>query len=259
MNDNMLDPRLRIGGNLPPEPIDVDVAIDDLIGNANRWAARCPVIETEEVAKDAIDQLNKLKAHRAEYEALRKAEKKPFDDGALAVQRKWLPRTERIDACIKLFDGLRRGWLNLQEAARLKAEREAAEAAFEAQRRADQLAEQAKAGGAHVVTNTILGMEAAAEAERAREALRAVPRRAQVRGNLGGRTHSLRTYWFADVVDWQKCFDYFHEPEDRGDPNSRRIPVRELREVLISLANAKARTGVRNPDLPGCWIDFEEK
>lgn len=246
MNDNIPDPRFGIGGNLPPEPIDVDATIDALIANANDWAGRHLVIEDEKVAKDALDNLNKLQAHRAEYDEMRKAEKKPFDDGALAVQRKWVPRIDRIDACIKPFNGLRNAWLNLKEVRR-KAALEAAElAAAEAQRRADQLAEKAKAGGPNVVTNTILGMEAEAEAEKARKAVAAVPQRAQERGNLGGRTHSLRTYWYADVIDQDLCYQHF-----RARP--------EIKDVLAKLANAAARAGTRNPNLPGCWVDSEER
>jgi len=236
-------PLAGLGHNLPPEPIDVDAEIQELIANANRWAERYPVVETEEVAELALDNLDKLKAHRAQYEALRKEEKRPFDEGAKAVQQKWLPRLERLDACLEVFDSLRVGWLRLKDA-RLRAQREAAEReAAEAQRQADQLAEQAKAGGHGTVTNLINATEATQEAERKRQVAAAIPRRAQASGALGGRTHSLRTVWLANVVSIEKAFEHYKARK-------------EVKELLNRLANADARAGIKK--IPGCYVWSEE-
>ena len=247
MNDSVLDPRLGIGGNLPPEPIDLArESVDALIKNANKWAEDVPIIDSEGLAASCNDVLNKLDAHLKELDEQRIKEKRPHDKAAAAVQAKWKPLLDKLEICKNAIAPLHSAWLRLKEA-RLKAERETKQReAAEAQRRAEQLAEQAKAGGANVVTNTILGMEAAAEAEKARRAVAAIPQRAQSRGNLGGRTRSLQTVWRAEIIDQDKCYLHF-----RGR--------QEVKDILSQLANAAARSGVRNPDLGGCWIFSEDK
>jgi hypothetical protein len=235
-------PLAGIGHNAPPEPIDIDAEIEALVANADAWAEQHPVIENEEVAAKAIDNLNQLQEHRAEYDALRKKEKKLFDDGAAAVQKKFLPKLERIDACIKVFVRLRSGWFAREEAQREAAEREAEREAAEAQRRADQLTEQAQARS--TATNWIDATNATQEAARKRQEAAAIPKKTQIRGSLGGRMHSPRTYWYAQVVEIEKAFHHYKART-------------EVKELLISLANADARSGIRS--IPGCLVWSEKK
>jgi hypothetical protein len=237
-------PIAGIGHNAPPEPIDVDATIEKLIANANAWAEQHPVVETKEIAAEAIENLNQLQKLRAQYDALRKKEKKPFDDAAAAVQNKWLPKFERIDACIKVFVRLRAGWFERDKAQREAAEREAEREAAEAQRRSDQLTEQAQARS--TATNWIAATNAVQEAVRKRQEAAAIPKKTQIRGSLGGRVHGPRTVWFAYIADQDLCYQHFRDHPD-------------MKALLQRLANAAARSGVRNPNLGGCWVDSKEE
>jgi hypothetical protein len=86
------------------------------------------------------------------------------------------------------------------------------------------------------VTNLISATEAAQEAERARQEAAAVPRRAESRGALGGRTRNLRLTWHAEVVDVDLVYHHY-----RDHP--------EVQALLYRLANEAASSGVRNPAL----------
>jgi hypothetical protein len=243
-----LPPDHQIGANFPPEPIVAteDQRIAALIEAANKWTEQHPVITTKDVAAACMDYLDQLDAQWAAFDDRRKAEREPHNAALKAIQDKWLPRLERIDICRRALRPIKQAWLRF-DAARLKAEREAEEhKAAEAQRRADQLAEQAMAGGPNAVSQTIIALEATQEAERARQAAAAVPQRAQVRGNLGGRTHSLRTVWMANIVEQDLVYRHFRNHS-------------EVKDLLQRLANAAARGGARNPNLPGCWIFSEEQ
>ena len=69
----------------------------------------------------------------------------------------------------------------------------AARAAAEEQRRAGQLAEQAKAGGPGAIATAIVAYEATQTAEQARKAVAAMPQRAQVRPFRPSSTTTLST------------------------------------------------------------------
>jgi hypothetical protein len=248
-NENSLPTDHQIGANFPPEPIELvaeDKRVAELIEAANKWCEQYPTIEDDAVAAACMDYLNQLDANWTAFDERRKAEREPHNKALKEIQEKWRPRLDRIDICRRALRPLKQAWLRLKEA-RLKAEREAAEReAAEAQRRADQLAEQAKAGGPNAISQTIIALEATQQAEWARQAVAIMPRRAQVRGNLGGRTHSLRTVWKAEIIEIEKTFERY---------KSRR----EVIELLTSLANAD----VRNPrlwpnpedrDIPGCYV-----
>ena len=234
--------------NRPPEPIEPeptpeDKRVADLIEAANKWAEQHPVIETEDVAAACVDYLGQLDAQWKEFDGKFREEKKPHEDALQVIRTRWHPRLERLDICRRAIRPLERAWLRLKDL-RLRQEREAAEReAADAQRRADQLAEQAKGGGPGTVTNMIGAREAAQEADRARQAVAAVPQRAQVRGNLGGRTRSLRSVWRADLVVIEEALGHYKSH-------------REVKDLLTRLANADARAGVRW--IPGFHVYREE-
>jgi hypothetical protein len=242
-----LPPDHQIGANYPPEPIvdPEDKRVADLIANANDWARLHPKIETEEIAVAATDWLNQLDKDWDKIEARRVAERAPLNERLKAIQARYLPWLNRIDICRQAIRGPHTAYKRLAEQQRKAREAEAARVAAEAQRRADQLAEQAKAGGPNAISQTIVALEASQEAERARQVAAAVPKRTQIRGALGGRTHSLRTVWKAEIVEQELLYRHFHKHRDVID-------------VLQRLANAAARSGVRNPALPGCSIYSEE-
>lgn len=235
------------GANFPPEPIE-DVApedkrIADLIANADQHATTHPIIEDEEAADAAANWKKQLTDHRAEYKAAFDKEKAPYETELARIRAKWHPRLERLDACLASIRPRLSAWMKL-DTARKKAEREVADrAAAEAEHRAAQLAEQAqaKAGGPSTVTNAIMAMEAAQEAAQARKAAAAMPTRSQMRGSLGGPTLSLRTVWKAHIADQDAFYGHVRDHKD-------------VKALFQSLANASARHGTRNPNLPGCEI-----
>lgn len=63
-----------------------------------------------------------------------------------------------------------------------------------------------------------------------------MPRRAESRGALGGRTRNLRLTWHAEVVDVDLVYHHY-----RDHP--------EVQALLYRLANEAASSGVRNPAL----------
>ena len=248
---NLPPDRHQIGGNNPPEPIVApeDQKVAELVNNANRWSDLHKTIETEEVAAaaaDWIDQLNKL--HDA-YKVTFDKEKEPHNEALKEIRDKWHPRLERLKVCLQAINPAFLSYKR-KKAARLSAERAAAEReAAEKQRQAEQLAEQAKAGRPQTMIDAA---EAAREAERARKAVAAVPQRAQVRGNLGGRTHSLRSVWHAEIVVQDLVYQKFKDHPD-------------VRALLHRLANAAVRAqGGPRPEggakaglceaLQGCYV-----
>jgi hypothetical protein len=250
------NPRIEIGGNNPPEPIIApeDAEVAKLVGNAAEWSKLHPVISTEEVAKAAADWIKQLKDHLDEYKEKFRKEKEPHETELKKVRTKWHPRIDRLEICLRAITSLHRAYL-ARETARLKAERQAAErAAAEERQRAEQLAEQAKAGAPETM---IAAAEAAKRADEARKAAAAAPVRAHVVGNLGGRTHSLRSVWRAEVVQQDLLYAYL-----RND--------RDVMALFYSKANAlvRAKDGPR-PDgglkagpsaaLPGCYVYHSEE
>lgn len=233
----------RIGGNNPPEPIVApeDQRIADLVRNADAWAEQHPIIEDEDVGNEAANWLKQLNDDLEAFEEAFKKEKAPHEEKLAEIRGKFHPRIDRLKICIKAIRPLFRAWIGLRDK-RIKDDLAAKQrAADEAQRHADQLTEQAAAGGRSTVTNMVNAAEAAEEAARARKAVAAAPMRAQVRGSLGGPTHSLRTVWRALMIE-QDLF-YLHVRDHK-----------DVKVLLQSLANAAARHGTRNPNLPGCEI-----
>jgi hypothetical protein len=257
--------RLQPGANNPPEPIldekaaaakaaaersAEDKRVADLIANATEWAKEYPKIETEEVAVAATDWLDQLDKDWDKIEAKRVAERAPLNERLKAIQAEYTPWLTRISICREAIRGPHSAYKLLAEQQRKAREAAAKRAAEEAQRRADQLEEQAKAGGPNVIAATILAREATQEADQARKVAAAVPKRTQIRGNLGGRTHSLRTVWMVDIHEIEKTFERY-----KGR--------REVKELLHSLALADVRNPRlwRNPEerhIPGCHTYSEQ-
>lgn len=228
------------GHNRPPEAVDLArERVDALIANANAWAERFSKIEDEETAKSATDFLDQLDKQYQQYDAARQEEKRPHDAAAFAVQAKWTPLLARLDACKKVIGLLHRSWLRLKQQHLDEQLRKAQEEAAAMQLRAAQLATQAQAApsGPGALNRTIAAQEAAQEAARARQAVAAIPERAQVRGNLGGRARSLRYTWRASIQDYDAAYAHYRE----------HIDVRELLDSLTNQA-VRAKDGPRPPD-----------
>lgn len=177
-------------------------------------------------SKDRLAQLSK------EAEAARKAEKKPFDDGAKAVQVKWLPiiaiADKGYDRAVAAISAFQKAERARREAAAAKAAKEAEEARLKAEeeRRA------AEESGEPVPEHPVEPEPPPAP----------VPVRSG--GALSGRATTLRTTrTYAVVEDWRALMDALFESA-------------EMRELAQAVADRAARGG--NP-LPGTRVEKEEK
>jgi hypothetical protein len=237
-NDLVHDP----SSNLPPDDtINSVIALERaeaLVKAADAWSQVLEIATAEQAgrAKDAVDQ---LRAEWLKVDADRKAEKKPHDAAAVAVQKRWNPILQMISACQEPIQALHTRWLR-REDERLAKERQEAEArAAIAVKAAEDAARWAEQATLAPVTARI---EAAAAAERAEAAVAAahvIPDRARVQGSYGRPARSLREYWFAEVTDILKAARHY-----RSRP--------ELIDVLTRLASADARGGARS--IPGCEV-----
>lgn len=225
--------------NQPPAPVDLArERLDALIANTNAWAERVPKIEDEDTAKSAADFLDQLDKQYQQYDAARREERRPHNEAAAAVQARWLPLLERISACKRVIAQMHRSWLRVKQDRLDEQRRQDQQKAEEARRRAEERAREAQAaeGSPGALNAVIAAQEAAEEAERARKAAAAVPQRAQVRGNLGGRARSLRYAWTASIADYDAAYAHF-----RDHP--------EVQQLLLSLTNqaVRAKDGPRPP------------
>lgn len=165
------EPPFPVGADeaLPPrnhnEPTEKDAAISARLDDLHRLVeptARAVVDQaTADRATNLKDQILSL---RNEAEEARKQEKKPWDDGAKAVQAKWLPLIERAAVAAAPLTRSIGAWMTAE---RTKREAEAAAAV---------------AAGAPPAA--------------------AAPRKVRAGGAVSGRATSLRTQAVAEVEDW---------------------------------------------------------
>ncbi len=215
--------------------------VEALVGGANRCAAEHPLITDSETAAKITDFLNQLAAWTKKLNEARKSEKAPHLAAAKRVDDAWHPLIDAVEACKRLLRPLHTAWLK-REQARLDTERRQKQ---EAARKATTEAQEAilKAEEAKSVRDIVAASEAERRATEAAQAAAAVPERAQARGQLGGRAHSLRTTWRAHVVEFSLTLHHYRKRQ-------------EVYELIERLANADARAGVRA--IPGCYVFPEE-
>ncbi len=194
-----------VGHNAPPKADSLDEHRDrhaELRQAGEDWLK---VGITDQATADLAEAWRKqVKAARRKADEARKIEKKPHDDAAAAVQKKWLPVIEafdRLDGPInqKLTDFAK------AERDRIAKEREAAEAAALAAKR-DAEAAAAKALTAGTFSAHDHAAELARQAEEAEAAAKAAAsRKAQVGANVvvDGRRHAggLREFETITVTD----------------------------------------------------------
>lgn len=91
-----INERAVIGGNSPPSPFAAHEAhIGDLLELAS-GALTGGAIDTPEKATQVDELLDDIKKAESALEATRKAEKKPWDDGAAAVQAAVKPLAAKL-------------------------------------------------------------------------------------------------------------------------------------------------------------------
>lgn len=238
-----------MGHNQPPA-YDPDVMADlagrtdEFMNASSRIRKEFSPIQTEEHAQLLTDHVSGLRGLKKQVDDARKIAKKPFDEGAKAVQEAFNPLLDRIgralDAMLEMQGDYLRRQAEKERARKAEEERIAREAQLAAEAKA---AEAAKSGD----------IDAEAEAERLQKEADTLARDAarETRVNAGsatgaGRTISMVTLREAVITNINLLFVHY-----RGRA--------EVIDVLQRLANADLRAKDWNgTDIPGTTTKTRE-
>ena len=225
--------------NAPPEPVVLfKEEIDDLLLEARNYLDGEPI--TNEQQADAVSSLlNRLRRVAKDADEARKAEKKPHDDAAKAVQAKWTPIISKAELATSTAKQALAPWLRQLED-KQRAEAEAARA------EADRLAKIA-ADARHACDGNLQSREdaerllKAASAAR-KDADRADKQKAHAKG--GERAAGLVDVFTPELTDACAALKHY-----------RAAQPAELKEWLLEQARKDVRSGARN--IPGFTIHHE--
>jgi hypothetical protein len=227
----------------PPDPIG---RARELVATANRWITERSEIVDNEMAGVAQDFLRQLRANRDDLEASMKAERKPLDDAVAAIRVKYRDPLELVGIALTKMREKLAPWLKRQQD-RLDAEAaERGRVAADAAAQADAARRTAQQTG--TVEAELNAQRAAQQLEEAQRAAAKPIGRARVRGDLSDRASSLRTLWYAVVVDEDKALRSY-----RKDPTVRAAAL----IAATRLASALAKELRGNPRC--CPVGFEFK
>lgn len=236
-----------IGHNMPPGPAlppDLDAKIRDFLDAGGAWLD-LKAIETKEQSQKATDFVSGARSVFKKIDDERKAQKKPHDDAAKAVQEFFSPLLKKIELVGEKVKALQAAFLQ-KERAREEAERR------ERERKAREEAEAAEAARAAAeARNDVSGMVDAEEAKKAAEkAAKAAsgPAKAAAGSATGaGRSMSLRKVYSCTV-------------ENRGPALSHFRDHPEVIALIERLATAEVRgqEGEKKAP-PGFRLNVEEK
>lgn len=226
-----------IGHNQPEPFVLLSESIEDLLLEAANFLDGAE-IETEEQEQAVASILTRLRREANAADDQRKAEKKPHDDAAKAVQSKWLPLLDRANLAVTTARTAIAHFLVKKEAA----QRAAAEAVRQEAARQAEAAAQSTASETDLAGQTTLRAWRENAADLERQAARLDKKPVQARG--GERAVSLRTRYGAEVID-PKTFGKWAW-EHRKD---------EYLAFLTSLAIRESRHGDRG--IPGIRVTEE--
>lgn len=222
--------------NATPD-IAFSMAADDLYSEAANFVDGAPV-ETQGQADALAKIITEAKTIRKDADAARKVEKQPHDDGAKAVQAKWLPVLAKVDDVIAAVQKPLTAWLQGQEDERRRV-------AEEARAEADRLA----AAALEAKGDSLTDMTAARELQdQAADAIKVAKRAEKAPANIsgGGRAFGLRTYRTVTLTDSAAAFKWARETHPEL-----------LREWLRELAQRIANAGPCQ--IPGFTIEEQRK
>jgi len=139
------DPRLAIGGNNPPDPIDEALApYGDAIEEAQNWLDGEPIQNEEQLkATDAL--LKTIKGALKDLNAARDEATKPLHEVWKAEVARWKPTQDDLDRIIKSLVACQDPFKRALAAQKEAEKRAAWEAAEKARREAEEAARAAKA------------------------------------------------------------------------------------------------------------------
>lgn len=239
-----------IGHNIPPL---VDPEILDR--EAKRVATFCDAagdwldlreIDSAEKASELEDFISGCRKAWTEIDGTRKANKKPHDDAAAAVQKAFAPLLDKLEKAAKSVAPMKQAWLK-KEQLRLQAEQ------AERQRLADEAAQRARDElAAAEARNDVAGMaDAEAAQKEAADAAKAAARpvRATVTSATGGgRASGLRTTRVAVINNMHLAFR-----EVMAEPRV----VDAVQSALNAIVRS-AEFGANPRKIPGVTVETKE-
>jgi hypothetical protein len=170
--------------------------------------------------------LDELRKASKDADSARTVEKKPHDDAAKVVQKRWKPLLDRCDVAAQVCKDALRPYLQRQEAEKREAERVARE-------EADLLREEAQTAMRAADATDLEAREAAEAAVTAAKraeaaATKAEADRAQAKG--GARATTLRTVWRAELTDIREaCRHYWAANPAAFGPLMRQLAEQDVR------------------------------
>lgn len=213
---------------------------EQFAADAARWAKAEITKETAPLVRDHI----KVGVDLAkDIEAQRRAEKKPHEDQAKAVDATFRPIGEGVD---KAGATLKSALATFIKAEEERARREAAEARQRAEEEARKAAEAAKAAEEDDPFANFDAVEAADAAEEQRKAADDAERAAAKRVSIGSaegiaKSTGLRSYYYVEIDDPAALVAHFAKSPD-------------VIAAAEKAANAIARTTKGAVDIPGCRV-----
>jgi hypothetical protein len=207
--------------------------IDNLLLEARNWLDGAGV-NTEVDANGVSRLLDELRKASKEADALRVEEKRPFDEGARAVQAKYKPLLDRCATAVDVCKRALEPYLTRVEAEK----RRIAEIAREEAEALERAAQEAfRLSGISDLEMREEAERLAAHAKSAQTfASRAEKDKAHAKG--GERAVSLRTSWKPELTDMREAARHYWQ--ERPEP---------FKDFLLSLAEADVRAGRRT--IPG--------
>lgn len=218
---------------------DLKKRADSLAIAAEAWLKEVPAITTDEQAGSLEDFLKQLRDNYKEIDDERKRLKAPHDKAGKDVQELFTPLLTLIENSALAVKPLKAAWLQLVDRRQKEAAAAAAEAARKAQEEADFARAKVEMGIGSPIRNAAAAQAAEEAAVMAQQAAQvAAAAKPQVRGALTGRASGGRTRWFAKITDPVKALTYYSKHA-------------KLLEVLQSLADADVRAMKENCNVPG--------
>jgi hypothetical protein len=223
--------------NAPAEPAVLFAEeVDDLLLEARNYLDGEP-IANEEQAEAVSSLLNRLRRVSKDADEARKAEKKPHDEAAKAVQAKWTPIISKAELAATTAKQALAPYLKaIEDKQRAEAEAARVEAARLAAIAAE--AHQKAHGSLEATEDAERLLKAAAGAQK--HADRAGKQKPQVKG--GERATGLRSVWTPTLTDSCAALKHYRatKPED-------------LKQWLVEQAERDVRAGARS--IPGFAIE----
>jgi hypothetical protein len=221
---------LPLGHNKPP--VDVLAEIDDLFEEAKNFADGEPI-----ASQDMHDTVTKLydAIHDAGKHAdeIRKAEKKPHDDAAQAVQDKFnpfiQPKKGKVDQAKAALGELLAVWRAAEQKKKAEEAARVAEEAAAARREAEE------------ATRAKVDLAARIEAEEKLAHAKSLEKTAKRADKAATEGTGLRTVWIAEMTDAEAALDWAYGRD-----------ARRFTELVQAMADEAVRTGTRN--IPGFTV-----